>query len=37
MADYFSSIFTFNDTTLLPEVNDTPLPGTLYIAYNSPY
>jgi len=31
MADYFSSVFTSNDTTLLPEVNDTPLPGILPI------
>ena len=26
MANYFSSIFTSNDITLLSEVNDTPLP-----------
>ena len=31
MADYFSSVFTSDDTTLLPEVNDTPLPGILPI------
>jgi len=27
MADYFSSFFTSNNTTLFSEVNDTPLPG----------
>jgi len=31
MADYFSSIFTSNNTTLLPEVNDNTLPGILPI------
>ena len=34
LADYFSSVFTPNNTSILPDVNDSPLPSTVQISYN---